>query len=115
VEPEEDHGDSAAVGEGRDLTEIAVERQQDTCVAGSLLKKLAVRQAMQVLITEMECVVSMAREEPHQRREAGRSQRIAIANAASGATAAASRAMGGPALAATRQSWGRRECGLTST
>jgi len=65
VEPEEDHGDSAAVGEGRDLTEIAVERQQDTCVAGSLLKKLAVRQAMQVLITEMECVVSMLVELSH--------------------------------------------------
>jgi hypothetical protein len=47
------------VGEGGDLAEIEVEGQQDTCFAGSLLKNLAVRQAMQVLITEMDCVVSV--------------------------------------------------------
>jgi hypothetical protein len=43
VEPEEDHGDRTAVGEGGDLAEIEVERQEDACLAGSLLEDLAVR------------------------------------------------------------------------
>lgn len=59
VEPEENHGDRTAAGEGGDLAEIEVERQQDTCFASSFLKNLAVGQAMQVLITEMDRVVSV--------------------------------------------------------
>ncbi len=65
VESEEDNNDRTAGGEGGNLAKIEVECQQDTCFAGSLLKSLANWQAMHVLITEMDCVVSVLVEPSH--------------------------------------------------
>jgi hypothetical protein len=65
VERKEENGDGTTVGEGGDLAEIEVERQQDTCFTGSLLENLAVRQAMQLLIAEMDRVMSVLVEPLH--------------------------------------------------
>ena len=66
VGAEEDHGDRTAAGEGGVLADVEVERQQDPCFAGSFLDNLAVRQAMQVFIREMDRVMSVLGEPaPH--------------------------------------------------
>jgi hypothetical protein len=75
VEPKGEHGDGTTVGEGGDLAEIEVEPQQDTCFTGSLLENLAVREAMQVLIAEMDRVMSVLVEPLHHPRSTPMSAR----------------------------------------
>ena len=59
MQSENDHARQPAVGERRDLTEVEVESEDDTSLAGGLREDLAVRQALQSFLTKMNRVVAM--------------------------------------------------------
>ena len=58
-QPKQDDADDSATARGHDFPEVQVECQHDPLFAGCLLKDLAIRQALQPLVSQMVSIVSL--------------------------------------------------------
>jgi hypothetical protein len=57
--PEQDHTDDLTRAGRQNLSEVKVEGQHDALFPGRLLEDLAVRQPLQSLVAQMNCVVAV--------------------------------------------------------